>query len=167
MALKNIVYVKHCLGKDRKPILVYKIRTMVLGTDKEFNLAPNEDFNSFGKLIDDPNVLNFGKCLRRYWIDEIPQFYNLARGDLKLVGIRPMREEDWERYPIKIMERSLQQKPGLMGIPYAYPLTNRFEDKISYMEEYLDQWEKDPIRTDKEYFYRILCNTLFNGIRSC
>jgi len=46
----------------------------------------------------------------------LPQLYNLFKGDLKLVGIRPKSEEHWEAYPLKIMERSLKQKPGLMGI---------------------------------------------------
>ncbi len=164
--MKNYIYVKECLGKDGKPINIYKFRTMELGADKRLDEIVNGSFDSHGHPITDPRVTPLGRFLRKYWIDELPQLYNLARGDIKLVGIRSMREIDWDRYPRDLMERSLRQKPGLMAIQYAYPITKSFDDNLRYMGEYLDLWESDPLGTDDMYLSRIVRNIIFGGVRS-
>jgi lipopolysaccharide/colanic/teichoic acid biosynthesis glycosyltransferase len=163
---RDFIYSKTCLGKEGKPITICKFRSMIPDADKQLDKIPKDCFDSNGHITDDPRVTPLGKIFRRYWIDELPQLYNFMAGDLKLVGIRPRSESDWKTYPPEIKERSLRQKPGLMGIQYAYLTTNSFDDTISHMAEYLDLWDKDPSTTDDMYLSRILKNIIFKGIRS-
>lgn len=166
MVLEDLFYVKACLGQNWKIIRVPKLRTMCLDANSHQAAVLAGEFNSQGRPVNDPRVTPLGRVLRKYWIDELPQLYNLAIGDLKLVGIRPMRLVDWAKYPEDIMPRALKQKPGLMGIQYAYPETGRFEDHVDHLREYLDAWEEDSGKTDRSYFCRIVHNILVGGIRS-
>jgi len=67
-------------------------------------------------LKNDFRVTNFGKFLRKTKINELPQIYNIIRGDLTLIGPRPVLEQDWKLYPDSILNRIYQIKPGLTGI---------------------------------------------------
>ena len=162
---KYIIYTRKCLGKDGKEIKIYKIRTMVLDADKRLEERVVE-YDSYGHLINDSRVTPIGRFLRKYWIDEIPQIYNLLRGDLKLVGVRPHSEEEWKRFPRSLKEKALRQKPGLIGFQYAYPKESGFEQYIKNLREYLEEWEKDPVKTDRKYLYKALKNILCKGVRS-
>lgn len=164
--MSNLIYVKHCLGLNGKPVDIYKIRTMILGADKQLESLVSNGFDSFGKIINDPRITPVGRILRKYWVDELPQLYNLARGDMKLVGIRPQTEDEWRLYPDDIMELALMQKPGLLAVSYAFPLTNSFEDRLVHIRDYLLLWQKDPEKTDRIYLSGIVTNILFGGIRS-
>jgi lipopolysaccharide/colanic/teichoic acid biosynthesis glycosyltransferase len=154
------------MGLNGEPINIYKIRTMVIGADKQLETLVSNGFDSFGKIVNDPRITPVGRILRKYWMDELPQLCNLARGDIKLVGIRPKSESFWRTYPSEIMEKSLRQKPGLLAIEYAFAHTDSFEDKLQHMTEYLDMWEKEPQETDRMYFSMIIKNIIFGGIRS-
>lgn len=163
--MKNFIYVKKCLGKDLKPLDVYKVRTMYLGANKISEQFMGK-FDSLGHPIQDSRIIPFGKFLRKYWFDELPQIYNLIKGDMKLVGIRPNNVDGWNKYPISLMEKALRQKPGLMGVQYAYPKTDNFQEHISNLEDYLVKYENNNLDTDKEYFEKIVSNIVLNGIRS-
>lgn len=165
MSVRDIIYVKKCLGKDKKPIDIYKIRTMDLDADQRLDELL-DGFDSHGHPLSDPRITSVGRFLRKYWVDEIPQLYNLAKGDIKLVGIRPNSEEDWQKYPEALMNRALNQKPGLMGIQYVYSNTGDFENHIIQLEEYLDRWDVNPVQVDREYLSRIVWKIVFDGIRS-
>jgi len=165
----GIIYVRKCLGKDFRKIDVYKIRTMRDGAEEEYRkmVLSGAKRNSYGKFINDPRISNnFQRSLRERRIDEIPQLYNLLKKDLKFVGIRPMTPEEWEEYPILLMVQALRQKPGLNGIHLAFPLTNDIADKARNMETYLNDYERDPVKCDREYFFKIWTNILFHGFRS-
>jgi len=140
---------------------------MKLDADKDLQsrLACSQR-DSYGHIINDPRVTQFGRFLRQYWVDELPQFYNLTRGDLKLVGIRPQPSIVWATYPAEIMDRALKQKPGLFGVQYAFDRTTSFDDNIKIMRDYLDRWEESPERTDREYLTRILKNILTGKVKS-
>jgi len=122
--------------------------------------------DSFGKPIVDSRVTEFGKFLRKYWIDELPQLYNLTRGDIKLVGIRPMQKVNWQIYPQELMDRALKQKPGFFGVQYAHLNTPSFDDHVAHLVDYLDRWDEDPVRTEREYLVQIVQNILCKGMRS-
>jgi lipopolysaccharide/colanic/teichoic acid biosynthesis glycosyltransferase len=166
----GIIYVKKCLGKDEQEINIYKFRTMKPQADREFGalVSSGARFDSYGKMIDDPRIPNgLHRFMRQHWIDELPQLYNLARGDIKLVGIRPMIRKEWERnYSRELMIRALKQKPGLFGIQYAFEKTDNFPDKVKCMEKYLDDFGKNPAQCDTEYLGIILKNIILNGNRS-
>lgn len=161
----NLIYHKKCLGKNNKPITIYKIRTMEPEADKNLEKIINEKYDSLGKPMEDPRITPAGKILRKYWIDELPQIYNLIKGDIKLVGIRPKSKKSWEIYPPRIMEESLKQKPGFFGIQYASPYSENFNDNLRHMEDYLGEWKESPFKTDMRYFLKITQNIAKNKMR--
>lgn len=162
----GILHIKKCLGQNGRIINIYKLRTMRLGAESKFLELSVNGLDSLGKIPDDPRITAVGRILRKYWIDELPQLYNFVQGDLKLVGIRPMTAETWSQYPFELMHRSLQQKPGLIGVNYFSQQTKNFKDNLTQITDYLDKWETDPVRTDREYLSNILKNIFFNGTRS-
>ncbi|NOY36449.1 MAG: sugar transferase [Chlorobi bacterium] len=162
--IEDFFYIKRSLGKGGKSIKIYKFRTMVKNADQLDHMLT--EFNSYGNPVNDTRVTSFGKFMRKVWIDELPQIYSLIKGDIKLVGIRPMRECDWQRYPTGLKEEALKQKPGLMGIQYGSPYRDNYDDHLSYFQEYIEQWKKYPLKTDIHYFIRIWYNIIFKGVRS-
>lgn len=158
----DLIYVKKCLGKNRVPIDIYKLRTMVKNSeDKAIGV-----YDSYGKIISDPRITTVGKFLRKYWVDELPQLANLLKGDISLVGVRPRSESSWSVYPGNLVDRALQDKPGLLGIQYAHPNTLSFNDGIEYMKEYLDKRDIDSVSTNREYLQRIVSNIVLGRVRS-
>jgi exopolysaccharide biosynthesis polyprenyl glycosylphosphotransferase len=109
-----LLYRLDWLGKNGKPFVGYKFRTMVPDADKlkQQLLAFNEMQGPVFKIRNDPRVTRLGRFLRRFSLDELPQLYNVLKGDLSLVGPRaPLREEAekfefWQR-------RKLSVKPGI------------------------------------------------------
>lgn len=164
MGLEKIFYIKEALGKNERQIKIYKFRTMI--PLEEQNISLNElEHNSYGKPVYDPRVTKMGKVIRKLWIDEVPQLYNLLKGDLKLVGVRPMTEDDWKIYPKDLKEKALEEKPGLFGQQYAYDEKGDFNTAIKHMTEYLF-WEGNPNKRDIIYIGKILHKIIFKGVRS-
>lgn len=163
---KGWIYIKESLGQNGKPIDVYKLRTMKPQAAKD-DVYVNE-YDAHGNPIgDEARKTPLGKILRKFWVDEMPQFWNILKGDMKLVGIRPMRESDWQRYDPGLKERALKQKPGLVGINYAVRGDGGFEDNVQTMKEYLDGCENSSeLWTDVKYFCKVWGNILFKGVRS-
>jgi len=164
--LKAHFYVKKCVTKNGSDLYIYKIRTMVMGVDRLLESTSLNDFDSNGKVINDSRVTPLGRFLRRYWLDELPQILNLLKGDIKLVGLRPIGPNSWKRYPKGIMKRALQQKPGLIGVHYAFPRTPKFDDHLDHIEGYLQACENSSYRTDMKYFFKVVFAILFKGVRS-
>ncbi len=117
----SIFYKQVRIGKDGKKFEIYKFRTMVTGADEKLQkyLEENEDarkeFKLYRKLRDDPRITKLGYFLRKTSIDEIPQFINVLKGDMSLVGPRPylVREkEDMGLYYNHI----IKCKPGITGL---------------------------------------------------
>jgi lipopolysaccharide/colanic/teichoic acid biosynthesis glycosyltransferase len=166
MGLESLFYTRECLGKEGKTIRVTKIRTMKNGSSIELtHHAQNNGRDMHGKVNNDPRVTKVGKFLRKYWIDEWPQIFNLIKGEMKLVGIRSMDEEEWKTYPMDVKERALNQKPGLVGFYYCLR-EGTFEDHIAAYRNYLDEYDKSPLATDLKYLFAVAENVIFNGVRS-
>lgn len=134
----SLIYIKNSYGIDCKRIKVYKIKTMI-----------------------DGKIIESRKLLRKYWIDELPQLYNLLKGDIKIVGIRPMKFETWDLYS-EIMQDALKIKPGLIGIDYAFPA----KDKKDVMINYIAAYKKSPFITDLKMFCKVLFCIIFKNVRS-
>ncbi len=161
---EDIFFIKESLGKEGKPIRIYKFRTMVKNADKMDNIIAQYD--SYGNPIKDPRITPLGRFMRKVWIDELPQLFSILKGDIKLVGIRPMRESDWERYPEDLKEKALKFKPGLMGVQYATLRKEDFQEHIKFFHTYLDMKIDRPFLTDLYFFFRILYYIFFKGVRS-
>jgi lipopolysaccharide/colanic/teichoic acid biosynthesis glycosyltransferase len=100
----------------------------------------NERNGPFFKLANDPRVTPLGRWLRKLSLDEIPQLWNVLRGDMSLVGPRPHPVDDFERYDVEHLRR-LDVKPGLTGL---WQVTARrdpsFDTNMALDLEYIENW---------------------------
>lgn len=156
------------VGKDGKIIGVYKFRTMHPYSEylQEYIVKKN-GYSETGKPANDFRVVPWAKTLRRYWIDELPQLINVFKGEMKLVGIRPVSKTYFDTsIPKDIQELRLTQKPGC--IP-PYVALNRMSSVDSVLEaerEYLEQKIKNPYFTDTKFFFKAIYNIVFKRKRS-
>lgn len=112
-----IFFTHRRIGKDGKEIGIYKFRTMVDNAEdliKEFTEEQQKEFRECYKLQNDPRVTKIGKFLRKTSLDELPQVLNILKGDLSIIGPRPVIEEELEKYG-KNREKFISVKPGLTG----------------------------------------------------
>lgn len=103
------------IGKDGKPFLMFKFRTMRLGAEEEkiryLNL--NEADGPVFKIKDDPRFTKFGKILAYTGIDELPQLINIIRGEMSLVGPRPLPVDEEREIPSQWRQKRNSVKPGI------------------------------------------------------
>ncbi len=107
------------IGKDGRIFNLWKLRTMVPMADQRLqeylaeNTAARIEWELTQKLKDDPRITRVGRYLRKYSLDELPQLWNVFRGDMSLVGPRPMLPEQRAQYP---GTSYFQMRPGLTGL---------------------------------------------------
>lgn len=154
------------VGKDGKSIYVYKIRTMHPYSEyiQEFVYDAN-NLEAGGKLKDDFRVTSWGRVLRKLWIDELPMFINFFKGDLKLVGVRPLSGHFLSLYDESLRLRRVKHKPGLVP-PFYADLPKTLEEIMESERKYLDAYEKNPVLTDVRYFFKAARNIVVRGARS-
>ncbi len=155
------------IGKDGKIIHVYKLRTMHAFAEyvQEY-VYQKHSLQDGGKFNSDFRISSYGRFLRKYWIDELPMIINLIKGDLKLVGVRPLSKHYLSLYTPDLKAKRLRFKPGLMP-PFYADLPRTIEEIMQSENRYLDQYEKSPFLTDLKYFFKALYNILFLKARSC
>ena len=153
------------IGYKGKIIRVYKIRTMHPFSEycQDLIISENKLLES-GKIANDFRITTWGKFLRRFWIDELPMFINFFKGELALVGVRPLSKGYFSKYPKEIQNLRIQVKPGLLP-PYYADLPKNFDEILSSEKRYINKKIMNPIKTDFEYFFKILTNIL-KGSRS-
>lgn len=138
----SIFFVQNRIGKDGKIFKMYKFRTMIIGAEEELEklLIENEDLrNEYElnkKIKDDPRVTKIGKFLRKTSLDEFPQFINILKGEMSLVGPRPYlkrEKKDIGKDYYKIIEMT----PGLTGLWQVSGRSNiSFEERVKLDMEY-------------------------------
>ena len=115
---KGPVFFKHHrIGKNGKPFYMYKFRTMKDGAEamiNDFTPEQLEEWSENFKLKDDPRITRIGKFLRKTSLDELPQLINILRGDMSIVGPRPIIEVELEEYG-NDKDEFLSIRPGLTG----------------------------------------------------
>jgi len=115
------IYHARRIGYRDRDIYVYKFRTMHQDADKKLDdiLDSSEklkdEFNENYKLKDDPRVTRFGKILRKYSLDELPQIFNVLKGEMNLIGPRPIVREEVKKYGDAFYELT-KVKPGITGL---------------------------------------------------
>lgn len=112
-----VIFVHQRVGKNGKKIGIYKFRSMVMNAEeliKNFTPEQKEEFKKNFKLENDPRVTKIGKFLRKTSLDELPQLFNILKGDLSIVGPRPIVEVETEIYG-EYKNMLLSVKPGLTG----------------------------------------------------
>ena len=154
------------IGKNGKPIYIYKFRTMFPYAEylQEFIFLKNK-LKKGGKIKDDFRIIPCGKLLRRLWIDELPQFWNLIRGDIKLVGVRAISKHYFSLYPKEAQKLRKKVKPGLIP-PFYVDMPYSFKEIINSETIYIEQYLKKPLLTDLKYLLKALYNILFHHARS-
>jgi exopolysaccharide biosynthesis polyprenyl glycosylphosphotransferase len=137
-----VLYRSRRVGEKGRTFTCYKLRTMVQNADelKEDLRRCNEREGPFFKISNDPRITRVGKYLRKYSVDEIPQLWNVLKGDMSLVGPRPHPLDDYARYSLDQFRR-LDVKPGVTGL---WQVTARqdpsFETSMELDLEYIEQW---------------------------
>lgn len=154
------------IGKGGKPIFVYKLRTMYPYSEFIQDFVYNHNkLETGGKFKDDFRVPAWGKLFRKLWIDELPMLFNWIKGDLKLVGVRPISNHYLSLYSTDHQERRKNFKPGLLP-PFYADMPETLEEIELSEKRYLDNYEKNPFKTDVKYFFKAIKNILINRKRS-
>ena len=126
------------IGKNGKEIKILKFRTMVENAEdliKEFTPEQMKEFKENFKLKNDPRITNMGKFLRKTSLDELPQLINIIRGELSLIGPRPIVARELEKYENN-KEKFLSVTPGLTGYWAANGRSNTTYEQRMIMELY-------------------------------
>jgi len=131
------------VGKNGRKFKLYKFRSMNVNAEKEKEslMNQNEMEGLMFKMADDPRIFPVGKFIRKYSIDELPQFFNVLKGDMSMVGTRPPTLEEFEKYQIHHKAR-LGIKPGITGM---WQVSGRseitdFEKVVALDTHYISQW---------------------------
>lgn len=131
------------VGKNGRKFTFYKFRSMYQDAEqrKKELMKKNEVKGLMFKMEDDPRITRVGKILRNTSIDELPQFWNVLRGDMSLVGTRPPTVDEFERYEAKHKCR-LSMTPGLTGL---WQISGRsdikdFDEVVKLDMQYIDNW---------------------------
>jgi exopolysaccharide biosynthesis polyprenyl glycosylphosphotransferase len=138
-----LLYVQDRFGLYRRRFGMYKLRTMVANAETLQDELEhlNEATGPVFKIRDDPRVTPVGRFLRRTSIDEIPQFVNVLRGEMSLVGPRPLPLRDVSRFTEATLVRRFSVRPGLTGL---WQISGRsdlsFQRWMELDMQYIDQW---------------------------
>lgn len=142
-----VLFKQKRFGKDAKSFSCYKYRTMYIENDKvlEKYLKENPDeieyYEKYHKYKNDPRITKFGKFLRKTSLDEFPQFYNILRGDMNLIGPRPYMLSEQEKIGKIHEEVILEVKPGITGL---WQVSGRnkltFKERIELDKWYIQNW---------------------------
>ena len=154
------------VGKNGEIFNAYKMRTM--HPYSEFiqdYVYSMHDLQPGGKMKHDFRITPWGRFCRRVWLDELPMVINLFRGDIKLVGVRPLSRHYFDLYSDNMRLRRIQYKPGLIP-PFYADMPGNLEEIQMSEKRYFDEWDKHPFRTDLKYFFRSMMNILFRHARS-
>ena len=154
------------VGKGGKLIKVYKFRTMHPYAEYlQDYIYKKHKLREGGKFKDDFRVSTLGKIFRTFWLDEIPMLANVLKGDLKIVGVRPISQQYFNLYNEELRKIRIKHKPGLVP-PFYVDMPKTLEEIQDSEMRYLKAYEKHPVRTDIKYFFLAFKNIIFNKVRS-
>ena len=162
----GILFKMERIGKNCKPIYIYKFRTMHPYSEYIQDLLYNLNGSGNGdKIKDDFRIASWGKFLRKYWIDELPMLLNLLKGDIKIVGVRPLSSMKFNLYPPDLQKLRVSSKPGLIP-PFYADIPKTFVELLESERTYLLAYKKNPIRTDIKYFIKCCYNIVIKNATS-
>lgn len=131
------------VGKNGRRFKIYKFRSMYMDAEerKKELMEKNKMSGLMFKMDDDPRITKVGKFIRKTSIDEFPQFWNVLKGDMSLVGTRPPTEDEFKQYKARYKKR-LSMKPGITGL---WQVSGRssitdFEDVVKLDVQYIENW---------------------------
>lgn len=155
------VFYKHLrVGRYGKPFYLWKFRTMYKDADKILDKYPElkKEFEKEFKLKNDPRVTRVGKFLRKFSLDEIPQIFNILKGEMSIVGPRPITFKELEKYG-EYAEEILRVKPGLTGL---WQVSGRsdvdYSQRVKFDLYYIQNWS---ILLDIKIIFKTIPSVLF------
>lgn len=138
-----VIFKQKRVGKNGRQFKLYKFRSMYMDAEerKQDLMDTNKMKGPITKFENDPRIFPFGRVMRRFSIDELPQFWNVLKGDMSLVGTRPPTLDEYQQYEIHHKKR-LAAKPGLTGL---WQVSGRsdvedFEEIIRLDAQYIMEW---------------------------
>jgi exopolysaccharide biosynthesis polyprenyl glycosylphosphotransferase len=137
-----VIYRQTRIGKNGKPFTCYKFRSMITGADSQQGLVAkmNEATGPLFKMRNDPRTTAVGQWLRRYSLDELPQFYNVLRGDMSLIGPRPNLPQEVEQYQ-EWHKKRLSVSPGITGLWQVSGRSDLTFDEMVLLDiYYVENW---------------------------
>lgn len=139
----SVIFAQNRVGKNGRHFKMYKFRSMYIDAEerKKELLQQNEMQGAMFKITNDPRITKVGKFIRKYSIDELPQFFNVLKGDMSLVGTRPPTVEEVQRYKTE-QKRRLSVTPGMTGLWQTSGRSEIYDfDEIVKLDlEYIDKW---------------------------
>ena len=156
------------VGYKGKMIGVYKLRTMYPYSEYlQPYILEHEGLQKGGKFARDYRVNFWGHLLRKSWLDELPMFINIFKGQMKLVGVRPLSRQYFGLYTEEMQDLHTSVKPGLLP-PFYYDekTPETLEDVQASEKRYIEAYHKKPFATDWRYFWGTVGNILFKHKRS-
>ncbi|TFB09411.1 exopolysaccharide biosynthesis polyprenyl glycosylphosphotransferase [Candidatus Marinimicrobia bacterium MT.SAG.2] len=142
-----VIYKQQRIGKDGNVFILYKFRTMFVGSDqsksieagmKDFITKSSNDDKRKNKVVDEKKFTSIGNFLRSSSIDEIPQFYNVLKGDMAVVGPRPCLKYEYEHYDNWQKSRNATL-PGITGLWQVYGRSKVTHNEMIVMDLYYNQ----------------------------
>ncbi|MCQ2297769.1 MAG: sugar transferase [Bacteroidales bacterium] len=156
------------VGKGGKLINVYKFRTMYSYSEYlQPYIYKYQNLDKGGKFAHDYRVNSIGRFMRKVWLDEFPMLLNILKGQMKLVGVRPLSRHYFSLYSPEMQQLRIRTKPGLLP-PFYYEDTppETLEEIQASERKYIEAYLKHPILTDWRYFWGIVRNILFKHRKS-
>lgn len=155
------VFFKHTrIGKDGKIIKLYKFRSMVINAEeliKSFTPEQMKEYKENYKLTNDPRITKIGKFLRKTSLDELPQLINIIKGDLAIIGPRPVIAEELKKYGDNI-DKFLSVTPGLTGYWAANGRSNTtYEQRMQMELYYIDNMS---LKMDIQVFFKTILSVV-------
>lgn len=151
-----VFFVHKRIGKDGKEIGIYKFRTMVQNAEdliEKFTPEQQAEFKENYKLQHDPRVTKVGKFLRKTSLDELPQILNILKGDLSIIGPRPVIAKELEKYG-KNKEKFVSVKPGLTGFWAANGRSDTtYAERVQMELYYIDNMS---LKMDIKIFFKTI-----------
>lgn len=153
-------------GQDGKTVFIYKLRTMHPYSEcLQQYVYDLQGLQKGGKLEDDFRTTTWGKFMRKLWLDELPMLYNWLKGDLNIVGVRPLSFHYLSLYDQDLQELRKKVVPGLVP-PFYADLPTTFEEICESERRYIKNFLKHPISTQIIYFWKSFVNIVIKGARS-
>jgi lipopolysaccharide/colanic/teichoic acid biosynthesis glycosyltransferase len=129
------------IGYQCRTFSMFKLRTMVDGAHRQEEQLAETAGGTFLKLAADPRTTRPGRWLRKYSLDELPQLVNVLRGEMSLVGPRPLLVSDFRKFPKQEQMRRFSVRPGITGLwQVSGRSTTTDEERIRLDLEYIERW---------------------------
>lgn len=154
------------IGLNGRIIYIYKFRTMCPYSEYlQQYIYQKNDLRDGGKIKDDFRVTDWGKFMRKYWLDELPTIYNWIRGELKLFGVRPLSRQYLSLYDSHFRKMRKKVKPGLIP-PFYADLPMELKEVIESEKKYIQAYCNHPIKSQFIYIWKAFNNIIIKGARS-